>query len=71
LEAPEGVDGRAVHIEFNQAGTEAWVSYFMGEKSALVVYDDKTLEVKKVIQGDWVQNPTGKFNVHNTLHDIY
>lgn len=71
LEAPEGVDGRAVHIEFNQAGTEAWVSYFMGEKSALVVYDDKTLEVKKVIQGDWVQNPTGKFNVYNTMHDVY
>jgi len=71
LEAPEGVDGRAVHIEFNQAGTEAWVSYFMGEKSALVVYDDETLEVKKIIQGDWVQNPTGKFNVYNTVNDVY
>lgn len=71
LEAPQGVDGRAVHIEFNQDGDEAWVSYFMGEKSALVVYDDATLEVKKVIQGDWVQNPTGKFNVYNTVNDIY
>jgi len=71
LEAPEGVDGRAVHMEFNEDGTEVWVSYFMGEKSALVVYDDKTLEVKKIIQGDWVQNPTGKFNVYNTTHDVY
>ncbi len=71
LPAPEGVDGRAVHFEYNQAGDEVWVSYFMGTKSAIVIYNDKTLEVKKIIQGDWVQNPTGKFNVYNTTHDIY
>ncbi len=71
VEIPEGVDGRAVHFEYNKAGDEVWVSYFMGTKSALVVYDDKTMEVKKIIQGDWVQNPTGKFNVYNTTHDIY
>ncbi len=71
LKAPEGVDGRAVHFEYNVAGDEVWVSYFMGEKSAIVIYNDKTLEVKQIIQGDWVENPTGKFNVYNTTHDIY
>ena len=71
LPAPEGVDGRAVHFEYNQKGDEVWVSYFMGKKSAIVIYDDKTLKVKQIIQDDWVENPTGKFNVYNTTHDIY
>jgi nitrite reductase (NO-forming)/hydroxylamine reductase len=71
LHAPEGVDGRAVHFEYNQKGDEVWVSYFMGKKNAIVIYNDKTLKVKKIIQGDWVENPTGKFNVNNTTHDIY
>jgi len=71
LPIPEGVDGRAVHFEYNMAGDEVWVSYFMGKKSAIVIYNDKTLKVKKIIQGDWVENPTGKFNVYNTTHDIY
>jgi len=71
LPMPEGVDGRAVHFEYNQKGDEVWVSYFMGKKSAIVIYNDKTLKVKEIIQGDWVQNPTGKFNVYNTTHDIY
>ena len=71
LPIPEGVDGRAVHFEYNQKGDEVWVSYFMGKHSAIVIYDDKTLKIKKIIQGDWVENPTGKFNVYNTTHDIY
>lgn len=71
LQAPEGVNGRAVHMEYNKAGNEVWVSYFMGDKSAVVIYNDKTLKVKKIIQGDWVENPTGKFNVYNTTNDIY
>lgn len=68
---PEGADGRMVHMEYNKDGNEVWISVFMGEKSAILVYDDKTLELKEMIQGDWVQNPTGKFNVYNTTHDIY
>ena len=68
---PEGVDGRMVHMEYNKAGNEVWVSVFMGENSAILVYDDKTLELKEKIQGDWVENPTGKFNMYNTTHDIY
>ena len=71
LPMPEGVDGRAVHFEYNKAGNEVWVSYFMGKKSAIVIYNDKTLKVKQIIQGDWVENPTGKFNVYNTTHDVY
>jgi nitrite reductase (NO-forming)/hydroxylamine reductase len=68
---PDGVDGRMVHMEYNKAGDEVWVSAFMGENSAILIYNDKTLELKQIIQGDWVQNPTGKFNVYNTTHDIY
>lgn len=68
---PEGVDGRMVHMEYNKAGDEVWVSVFMGKQSALLIYNDKTLELKKVIKDDWVQNPTGKFNIYNTTHDIY
>jgi len=68
---PEGVDGRMVHMEYNKDGNEVWISVFMGEVSALLIYDDKTLELKEIIKGDWVQNPTGKFNVYNTTHDIY
>ncbi len=68
---PEGVDGRMVHMEYNKAGDEVWVSAFMGTKNAILIYDDKTLELKEIIQDEWVENPTGKFNVYNTTHDIY
>jgi len=71
IPAPEGVDGRAVHFDYNKAGDEVWVSYFMGDESAVVIFDDKTLKVKKILKGDWVQNPTGKFNIYNTVHDVY
>jgi len=71
LQRPKGVDGRAVHFEYNKKGDEVWGSYFMGKKPAIVIYNDKNLKVKKIILGDWVQNPTGKFNVYNTVHDIY
>ncbi len=68
---PEGVNGRMVHMEYNKAGDEVWISVFMGTESALLIYNDKTLELKEIIKGDWVENPTGKFNVYNTMHDIY
>ncbi len=62
-------DERVVHFEYNQAGSEIWVSGWL--EGALYVYDDKTLKLKKKITGSWVKTPTGKFNVHNTRHDIY
>jgi len=68
---PEGVDGRMVHMEYNKAGDEVWISVFMGKQSALLIYNDKTLELKQIIKEDWVENPTGKFNMFNTIHDIY
>jgi len=71
---PEKYTGRAVHMEYNKAGTEVWVSVW-GKKdettSAVLIYDDKSLELKHEITGDWLITPTGKFNVYNTAHDIY
>jgi nitrite reductase (NO-forming) / hydroxylamine reductase len=64
---------RAVHPEYDQTGTEVWISLWGGktDQSAIVVYDDKTLKVKKVITDPKMITPTGKFNTYNTQHDIY
>ncbi len=64
---------RAVHPEYSADGTEVWISIWGGktDQSAIVVYDDKTLAVKKVITDPKMITPTGKFNVYNTQHDIY
>ena len=64
---------RAVHQEFNQTGDEVWISLWGGktDQSAIVIYDDKTLKLKKVITDPKMITPTGKFNVWNTQHDIY
>ena len=73
IEIPKQFPGRAVHLEYNKAGDEVWVSVW-GKKdqvTAILVYDDKTLTLKNTITGDWVRTPTGHFNVYNTVHDIY
>ncbi len=64
---------RAVHQEYNEKGDEVWISLWGGktDQSAIVVYDDKTLKLKKVITDPKMITPTGKFNVWNTQHDIY
>ena len=64
---------RAVHPEYSADGSEVWISLWGGktDQSAIVVYDDKTLTVKKVITDPKMITPTGKFNVYNTQHDIY
>jgi nitrite reductase (NO-forming)/hydroxylamine reductase len=36
-----------------------------------VVVDDKTRELKAVIKDAGLITPTGKFNIYNTLHDVY
>jgi len=41
------------------------------QESAIVVVDDKTRKLKTVIKDPKLITPTGKFNVHNTQHDIY
>ncbi|WP_415033532.1 cytochrome D1 domain-containing protein [Azonexus sp.] len=64
---------RAVHPEYSKDGKEVWISLWGGktDRSAVVVYDDATLKVKKVITDPKMITPTGKFNVYNTQHDIY
>jgi len=66
--------GRAVHFEYNQDGDEVWVSVWgrkdqPGKTGEIVIYDDKTLEEKTRIKD--LVTPTGKFNVYNTMNDIY
>src|SRR5574343_338046 len=64
---------RAVQPEYSADGKEVWISLWGGkaDQSAIVVYDDATLKVKKVITDPKMITPTGKFNVYNTQHDIY
>jgi nitrite reductase (NO-forming)/hydroxylamine reductase len=64
---------RVVQPEYNKAGNEVWFSVWSGakEESAIVVVDDKTLKLKTVIKDKRLITPTGKFNVYNTMHDIY
>jgi len=64
---------RIVQPEYNMAGDEVWFSVWSGkeQESAIVVVDDKTRELKAVIKDDALITPTGKFNVYNTLNDVY
>jgi nitrite reductase (NO-forming)/hydroxylamine reductase len=64
---------RVVQPEYNKAGDEVWFSVWSGkeQESAIVVVDDKTRKLKAVIKGPDIVTPTGKFNIYNTLHDIY
>ena len=68
----EGVK-RVVQGEYNKHGTEIWWSVWNGAKqtSAIVVVDDKTRKLIKVIKDKRLVTPTGKFNVRNTKDDIY
>jgi len=66
--------GRAVHFEYNKEGTQVWVSVWgtadqPGKVGEIVVYDDATLE--EVARIPNLVTPTGKFNVYNTVEDIY
>ncbi len=64
---------RVVQPEYNKSGEEVWFSVWSGakEESAIVVVDDKTRKLKKVIKDKRLVTPTGKFNVYNTMHDVY
>jgi nitrite reductase (NO-forming)/hydroxylamine reductase len=66
-------EGRAVHLEYNKAGDEMWVSIWnrKDRQSEVVVYDDRTLQEKARLRDPRIVTPTGKFNVYNTAHDIY
>ncbi|MGB5347336.1 MAG: cytochrome D1 domain-containing protein, partial [Woeseia sp.] len=64
---------RIVQPEYNKAGDEVWFSVWSGkeEESAIVVVDDKTRKLKHVIKGPEIVTPTGKFNIFNTVNDVY
>lgn len=64
---------RVVQGEYNKDGTEIWFSVWnaKNQESAIVVIDDKTRKLKKVIKDPVIVTPTGKFNVLNTRKDIY
>ena len=64
---------RVVQPEYNKAGDEVWFSVWSAKDkiSAMVVVDDKTLKLKKVIKDPRLITPTGHFNVHNTQQDVY
>jgi nitrite reductase (NO-forming)/hydroxylamine reductase len=62
--------GKIVHFEYNKAGDEVWTSVW-DKQGELIIYDDATLKEKQRIKADWVVTPTGKWNVYNTVHDIY
>ncbi len=64
---------KVVQPEYNENGDEVWFSVWNEQKlrSAIVIVDDKTLTVKKVIDDKRIITPTGKFNVKNTVEDIY
>lgn len=63
----------AVHFEFNNDGTEVWVSVWNRKDNKnptgeIVVYDAKTLKEIKRIKG--LTTPTGKFNVYNRTNHV-
>ena len=64
---------RVVQPEYNVAGDEVWFSVWNGQnqQSAIVILDDKTRQLKHVIKDKRLITPTGKFNVRNTVADIY
>lgn len=64
---------RVVQPEYNAAGDEVWFSVWNGKDqvSAIVVVDDKTRKLKKVIRDERLITPTGKFNILNTRADVY
>lgn len=69
----DGGAKRVVQPEYNKAGDEVWFSVWSAKnkESAIVVVDDKTLKLKKVIKDPRLITPTGHFNVYNTQHDVY
>ena len=64
---------RVVQPEYNAGGDEVWFSVWNGknQRSAIVVVDDKTRKLKAVLDDPRLITPTGKFNVYNTVNDVY
>ncbi|PCI30783.1 MAG: nitrite reductase [SAR324 cluster bacterium] len=60
--------GKIVHFEYNKDGSEVWVSVW-DTKGEMLIYDDKTLKLKHRITG--LDTPTGKWNMYNTVNDVF
>jgi nitrite reductase (NO-forming)/hydroxylamine reductase len=62
-----------IQPNYNKTGDEVWFSVWNGaaQKSAIVIVDDKTHKLIKVIKDKRLITPTGKFNVYNNTHDVY
>jgi len=63
----------AVHIEFNDDGSEVWTSVWNRKDSKkpngeIIIFDAKTLKEKARIKGLYA--PTGKFNVYNRVNHV-
>ena len=63
----------AVHIEFNNDGSEVWTSVWNRKDSKepngeIIIFDAKTLEEKARVKGLFA--PTGKFNVYNRINHV-
>ena len=63
----------AVHIEFNDDGSEAWVSIWnradsLKPNGEIVIFDANTLEEIGRVKGLYA--PTGKFNVYNRVNHV-
>ncbi len=63
----------AVHIEFNDDGSEVWTSVWNRKDSKepngeIIIFDAKTLKEIARIKGLYA--PTGKFNVHNRVDHV-
>jgi len=60
--------GKAVHMEFNDDGSEVWISDWANDGGGQVILDGATLNVIEKIT---LPATTGKFNVTNTANDVY
>ena len=63
----------AVHMEFNNDGSEVWVSIWnradsLKPNGEIVIFDAKTLKEKARVKGLYA--PTGKFNVYNRVNHV-
>ena len=63
----------AVHIEFNNDGSEVWTSVWNRKDSKkpngeIIIFEAKTLKEKARVKGLYA--PTGKFNVYNRTHHV-
>jgi len=62
--------GRVMDFQYNQDGSEVWISGW-SDRGGIVIYDDVNLKEIKRIESDWVASPTRKINAYNDANDVY